>query len=93
MNLMEEAAVYQAIKLVGTKITTIKFLKADGTIRTANGLFKPVSHIVGSERGVAQGEAMKAKGLVPFYDLKKSAWISFYANKVVEMSNNNKEAV
>lgn len=69
----------------GTKIATVTFLKADGSLRTINGLFKPSSKIVGSERGVAQGEAMKARGQVPVYELASKQWKSFYADRVVEI--------
>ena len=68
-----------------TKIATVTFLKADGTTRVVNGLFKPSSKIVGSERGVAQGEAMKARGQVPVYELSSKMWKSFYADKVLEI--------
>jgi hypothetical protein len=73
------------VKGKGTKIATVKFLKADGTIRVVNGLFKPSSKIVGSDRGVAQGEAMKARGQVPVYELASKQWKSFYADKVLEI--------
>lgn len=77
--------VQELIEKKGTKIATVKFLKADGTIRTVNGLFKPSSKIVGSERGVAQGEAMKARGQVPVYELSSKQWKSFYADKVLSI--------
>jgi hypothetical protein len=69
----------------GTKIATVSFIKADGSVRTINGLFKPSSKIVGSERGVAQGEAMKARGQIPVYELASKRWKSFYADKVLEI--------
>jgi hypothetical protein len=69
----------------GTKIATVSFIKADGSVRTINGLFKPSSKIVGSERGVAQGEAMKARGQTPVYELASKRWKSFYADKVLEI--------
>lgn len=69
----------------GTKIATVEFVKIDGSVRVANGLFKPSSHIIGSDRGYAQGEAMRKRGQVPFYDLKKKAWISFYADRVLDI--------
>jgi hypothetical protein len=71
------------VKSKGTKIATVTFIKADGTLRTVNGLFKPSSKIVGSERGMLQGEAMKARGQVPVYEIASKQWKSFYANKVV----------
>jgi hypothetical protein len=74
------------IESKGTKIATVTFLKADGSLRTINGLFKPSSKIVGSERGVAQGEAMKARGQVPVYELASKQWKSFYADRVVSIT-------
>ena len=68
-----------------TKIATVTFLKADGTTRVVNGLFKPSSKIVGSERGVVQGEAMKARGQVPVYELSSKMWKSFMVDKVLEI--------
>ena len=76
--------VFKMVQDKGTQFATVTFIKADGSERVCNGLFKPVSHIVGSERGYQQGQNMKEKGLVPMYDLKKKAWISLYANKVVD---------
>lgn len=78
-------SVQHLIEEKNTKIATVKFIKNDGSLRVANGLFKPSSHIVGSERGYAQGEAMRKRGQVPFYDLKKKAWISFFSDRVVDI--------
>jgi hypothetical protein len=77
--------VQEIIEKKGTKIATVTFLKSDGTIRTVNGLFKPSSKIVGSERGVAQGEAMKSRGQIPVYELASKQWKSFYADRVLEI--------
>jgi hypothetical protein len=77
--------VQELIEKKGTKIATVKFIKADGTVRTVNGLFKPSSKIVGSERGIAQGEAMKSRGQVPVYELSSQQWKSFYADKVLSI--------
>ena len=76
-------AVRAFIKGRGTRIATVTFLKADGSERVANGLFRPSSHIIGSDRGFKQSEHMKAIGLQPFYDLQKKAWISFYLDRVL----------
>ena len=78
-------AVFKFVEEKGTKIATVTFIKVDGSERVCNGLFKPVSHIIGSERGYKQGQDMRAKGIVPMYDLNKKAWICFYASKVVDM--------
>ena len=84
-NTMTKEQVQRLIKDKGSKIATVSFIKADGTTRVINGLFKPSSKIVGSERGVAQGEAMKARGQVPVYELTSKRWKSFYADKVLEI--------
>lgn len=85
IEVMNPVVVKDLIAARGTKIATVTFLKADGSVRVANGLFKPSSHIVGSERGFKQSEHMKQIGLQPFYDLKKKAWISFYLDRVIEI--------
>jgi hypothetical protein len=77
--------IFKFVEDKGTKIATVTFIKVDGSERVCNGLFKPVSHIIGSERGYKQGQDMRSKGIVPVYDLQKKAWICFYANKVVDM--------
>ena len=69
----------------GSKIATVTFVKADGSQRVINGLFKPTSKMVGSERGMAQGEAMKARGQVPIWSLQEKSWKSFYSDRVVEI--------
>ena len=84
-NTMATEQVNCMIQGKGTKFATVSFIKAGGSIRVINGLFKPSSKIVGSERGMAQGEAMKARGQVPIYELQSNQWKSFYANKVVEI--------
>jgi len=84
-NTMTPEQVATLIEGKGTKIATVSFIKADGTIRVINGLFKPSSKIVGSDRGVAQGEAMKARGQVPVFELSSKLWKSFYADKVLEI--------
>jgi len=84
-NTLTKDAVAQMIEEKGTKIVTVTFIKADGTLRTVNGLFKPSSKIVGSDRGMAQGEAMKARGQVPVYEIASKQWKSFYADRVVSI--------
>ena len=83
---MNVTTVRDVIKARGTRFVTIKFIKKDGTERVANGLFRPSSKIVGSERGYKQSAEMAARGQIPFYDLKKGAWISFFQDKVLEIN-------
>jgi len=73
------------IEAKGTKFATVTFVKKDGSIRVVNGLFKPTSKIVGSDKGMAQGEAMKARGQIPIYEVASKSWKSFYAEKVLEI--------
>jgi hypothetical protein len=41
--------------------------------------------MVGSDRGVAQGEAMKARGQVPIWEIAQGKWKSFKVDRVVEI--------
>ena len=68
------------------QFATVKFIKQDGSLRVINGCFAPLSHIIGSERGVMQGEQMKARGQVPIYDVQDKKWKSFFMDKVVELA-------
>lgn len=83
---MTREEIMQIIEAKGTKFATVKFIKADGSERVVNGLFKPTSKIVGSDKGMAQGEAMKARGQIPIYEVSSGSWKSFYADKVVSIS-------
>lgn len=85
-NTMSKEIVLAAIAAKSTKITTVEFIKADGSTRVINGLFKTTSNMVGSELGVKQGLAMAARQQVPIYELASKCWKSFYANKVVSIS-------
>ena len=84
-NLLSEEKVKDCILKKGTKFATVTFVKKDGSIRVVNGLFKPTSKIVGSDKGMAQGEAMKARGQIPIYEVSSKSWKSFYADRVVEI--------
>jgi len=82
---MDIETVKQKIEEKGTKFATVTFIKKDGTERVVNGLFKPTSKIVGSEKGIAQGEAMKARGQIPIYEVSSGSWKSFMADRVLEI--------
>lgn len=84
-NVMTKEQVKCMVAGKGTRIATVSFIKADGSVRTVNGLFKPSSKVVGSDRGMAQGEAMKARGQVPIWEIAQGKWKSFYADRVVEI--------
>lgn len=78
--------VKELIEKKDTKIATVTFIKADGSERVVNGLFKPTSKMVGSDKGIAQGEAMKARGQVPVWEISSKSWKSFYADKVLSIN-------
>ena len=61
----------------GTKFATVSFKKKDGTIRTKNGLFKPLSHIKGTGRPTP-------KGYIAIYSPAEEKWGCFAEDKVVE---------
>jgi hypothetical protein len=82
---MTPQQVKEIVENKGTKFATVTFIKADGSTRVVNGLFKPTSKIVGSDKGMAQGEAMKARGQIPIYEVSSGSWKSFFADKVVEI--------
>jgi len=84
-NVMTKEQVKCLVKGKGSKIATVSFIKADGSIRKVNGLFKPTSKMVGSERGMAQGAAMAARGQVAIWEIAQAKWKSFYADRVVEI--------
>ena len=86
MKVMNPTTVKDVVTGRGSRIVTVKFLKADGTERVVNGLFKSTSKMVGSDRGLAQGEAMKARGQVPIWEIASKQWKSFYADKVLEIN-------
>jgi hypothetical protein len=83
--MLTQDQVRSVVENKGTKFATVTFIKADGSTRVVNGLFKPTSKIVGSDKGMAQGEAMKARGQIPIYEVSSGSWKSFYADRVVEI--------
>jgi hypothetical protein len=86
INTMAKDQVEAIIKAKGSKFSTVSFIKADGSIRVINGLFKPTSKMVGSDRGMAQGEAMKVRGQVAIWEVAQAKWKSFYADKVISVT-------
>jgi hypothetical protein len=85
-NTMNKEIVLAAIAAKGTKITTVSFIKLDGTIRVINGLLKTTSNMVGSELGVKQGLAMEARGQTPIFELTSRRWKSFYRDQVINIT-------
>lgn len=83
--MLDKETVKHLIDSKGTKIATVTFIKADGSTRIVNGLFRPTSQMVGSEKGLAQGEAMRARGQVPIWEIVSKSWKSFMLDSVVEI--------
>jgi hypothetical protein len=67
------------------KFLTITFYKVDGTERTINGQLRAASRLVGSDRGIAQGQAMKARDQVWIAKPDGSSG-SFYLDRVTRIS-------
>jgi hypothetical protein len=63
-RVIDPALVSILLDSVQTRFVTVTFIKKDGTEGRANGLLRAASRLVGNARGVAQGEAMKARGQV-----------------------------
>ena len=82
---MTSDQVHAAVKSRGTKFVTVTFVKKDGSLRKINGHFRAVKHIVGSDRGAAQSDVLKANDLVAIYSLKDRGWRSFKADSVLEV--------
>jgi hypothetical protein len=82
---MNPADVHKAISQRGTRIATVSFVKKNGDVRIINGLFRPTSKIIGSDRGMEMGEAMRARGQVPIWSIADREWKSFFADRVVEI--------
>ena len=62
----------------GTKFATVTFQKKDGTLRTKNGLFKPLSHIKGTGRKTPDG-------YIAIYSPNEERWGMFRVDSVVEI--------
>ena len=85
VNTMTKEQVKCMVSGKGTRISTVSFLKKDGTTRVVNGLFKTTSNMIGSELGVKQGLAMAARGQVPIYEIISKQWKSFYEDKCLSI--------
>jgi hypothetical protein len=66
------------IKAKGTRFATVTFQKKDGTIRTKNGLFKPLSKIKGTGRGTPDG-------YIAIYSPGEEKWGMFREDSVLEV--------
>jgi len=78
MTYINPTQVREAVKAKGTKFATVTFEKKDGSIRTKNGLFKPLSHIKGTGRGTPSG-------YIAIYSPSEGKWGMFAEDKVVNI--------
>jgi hypothetical protein len=70
----------------GTKFATVTFQKKDGSIRTKNGLFKPLSHIKGTGRKTPDGYiAIWSPNEDDPRDETKGKWGCFSLDKVIDI--------
>ena len=52
---LDPETVRAIVSAKGTRFATVTFTKKDGTVRTKNGLFRPLSQIKGTGRGTPDG--------------------------------------
>ena len=85
MQFMDPKDVRQAVEAKGTKFATVTFVKKDGSVRTKNGLFKPLKHIKGVGRKMPEG-------YIPIWsphedgpDPRDGKWGMFHVEKVLEV--------
>jgi hypothetical protein len=76
-NYIPAEEVRRRVKAKSTKFATVTFIKKDGTVRTKNGLFKPLSHIKGTGRKTPEG-------YVAIYSPNEEKWGMFREDAVVD---------
>lgn len=76
-NYIPAEEVRRRVKAKGTRFATVSFVKKDGTVRTKNGLFKPLSHIKGTGRKTPEG-------YVAIYSPSEERWGMFRVDSVVD---------
>lgn len=81
MRTLDPKLVSLLLESIGNQFVTVEFIKKDGTPRTVNGQLRAASRLVGSERGKAQGQAMKERGQVWIGTPDKKSK-SFYLDRV-----------
>lgn len=82
--------VHAAVEAKGTKFATVRFVKKDGSIRTKNGLFRPLSKIKGTGRGTPDGyiaiwSPNEANPADTSGDPRSGKWGMFRADSVLEI--------
>jgi hypothetical protein len=76
-NYIPAEEVRRRVKAKSTKFATVTFIKKDGTVRTKNGLFKPLSHIKGTGRKTPDG-------YIAIYSPAEGKWGMFREDAVVD---------
>lgn len=82
--------VRQLVAAKGTRFATVTFTKKDGTIRTKNGLFRPLSQIKGTGRGTPEGYVAiwsphESNPTDTSGDPRSGKWGMFRADAVIEI--------
>lgn len=84
--MLDIETVYAAVKAKGTKFATVTFVKKDGSVRTKNGLFRPLSKIKGTGRSTPDGYvAIWSPNEDNPTDESKGKWGMFRADSVIEI--------
>jgi len=85
-NYLDPTEVRRRVKAKGTRFATVSFVKKDGTLRTKNGLFKPLSHIKGTGRKTPEGYiAIWSPSENDPRDETKGKWGCFSVNRVIDI--------
>ena len=82
---IDPAIVRMFLDSQANKFVTVTFYKVNGEERTINGQLRAASRLVGSDRGVAQGAAMKDRGQVWIAKPDGSSG-SFYLDRVARIT-------
>lgn len=78
--MLTKEQVHQEVEARGSRFVTVIFLKMNGEERTINGLFKPLSHMVGDD-----APRKLAPGQIPIWSAHEKKWKSFKDDRVVEI--------
>ncbi len=79
MKTIDVSKVKEIVKAKGTSSVTVTLLKADGSQRVINGLFKPTNDL-------KIDESLSKEGRIPIYCLAENAWKSFKEHRVLDIA-------
>jgi hypothetical protein len=88
MNTLTKDVVVKTLDMIDTRILSVTFLKADGTLRTYSGRINVTKGVKGNAAGQLVSKAFAEKGIVP---LKTSSgeYKSFKLDRVAKIVSGN----